>query len=125
MKRNFLLSVILILAFMSALGGSIFNAAQAFVSSAHSIVLEDTAIDNAEDISLEEVVPLDPFLGSISFSKPELVQTFVFENINCGLLALIQIARQVSAFTLFFEESFCSQKRLGKGIWLELSNLRL
>ncbi|MDX2105849.1 MAG: hypothetical protein SFY67_05550 [Candidatus Melainabacteria bacterium] len=125
MKRNFLLSVILILTFMSALGGSIFNAAHAFVGSAHSIVVEDTAIDNAEDISLEDVVPLDPFLGSISFSKHELVQTLVFVNINCGLLALIQNAGKELHLNSFFEESSCSQKWLGKGLWLKLNNLRI
>lgn len=110
---------------MSALGGSIFNAAHAFVDSAHSIVIEDTAIDNAEDISLEDVVSLDPFLCSISFSKPELIQTFVFENINCGLLALIQNAKQELLLNSFFEESLCSPKWLGKGLWLELNNLRI
>lgn len=126
MKRNFLLSLILIFAFLSALGGSICNAAHAFVGATYTVETNDQAIDNAEDISLEDVVPVDPFLGSISFSKPELVQLFVFENIKCGLFALIQNSNQASPLlNTFIQESSCPDKRLGKGLWLELLNLRL
>ncbi len=126
MKRNFLLSVILIFAFLSALGGSICNAAHAFVGGAYAVAADNQTIDNAEDISLEDVVPVDPFLGSISFSKPELVQLFVFENIKCGLFALIQDSNPASSLpNTFIQESSCAEKWLRKGLWLELSNLRL
>jgi len=128
MKRNLLLSVILILAFMSALGGSIFNATYAFVGAAHAIDMDDNAIDNAEDISLEDVVPVDPFLGSINFCKLELAFMVEFENIQCGLFALIQnlLPAPLSLnFSLDEIQNRGSEKWLGKGLFLELGNLRL
>lgn len=116
MKRNLLLSTILIITFMSALGGSFFNATYAFVGSAHSVEVEDSSIDNAEDISLEDVVPVDPFLGSIGFTKPELGQMVMFVQNLFSSPPPSKIARL---------ESFCSKKWLNKGLWLEFGNLRL
>lgn len=126
MKRNFLLSVILIFTFMSALGGSIFNATHAFVPIACSFETDDRAIDNAEDISLEDVVPVDPFLGSINFSKPEFGQSIVFENLKDSLLALYRNSIEArTILPLALTQSSHNQTGLGKGLWLALGNLRL
>ncbi|MBP7860064.1 hypothetical protein KA183_00155 [bacterium] len=126
MKSNLLLSTILILVFLSALGGSIFNATYAFVGAVHSVDVEDTSIDNAEDISLEDVVPVDPFLGSIGFTKPELGQMVMFENIKCGLFGLTQnLLSSPSPSKIVLLESSCGEKWLSKGRWLDLGNLRL
>lgn len=111
---------------MSALGGSIFNATYAFVGAVHSVDVEDTSIDNSEDISLEDVVPVDPFLGSIGFTKPELGQMVIFQHIKCRLFELAQnLLSSPPPSKIMLLESSCGEKWLGKGLWLELGNLRL
>lgn len=111
---------------MSALGGSIFNATYAFVGAVHSVDAEDTSMDNAEDISLEDVVPVDPFLGSIGFTKRELGQMVMFQHIKCGLFGLVQnLLSSPPCSKIVLHESSCSEKWLSKGLWLRLGNLRL
>ncbi len=118
-QRNLLISIVLIGAFLTALGGSMVGAAQAFVN------LEQ--YENIEDFSLEDVVPVDPFLSGIGSTKPELRKFIFTENLKAKLDLLVQLFA-------YFDRS--STQSLGKdlliasswrnpNIWLEFCNLRL
>lgn len=119
MKRKLALSILLVVVFFTALCGSMAAAANAFIN------LEQ--YEQIEDISLEDVVPLDPFLCSLAGNNPELRKDYFFETqeAKITLITLIQnLAARERKIILTFDPEGCTEIA-PSDIWLKLGNLRL
>ncbi len=95
------------------------GAAQAFVN------LEQ--YENIEDFSLEDVVPVDPFLSGIGSTKPELRKFIFTENLKAKLEFLHLL---LTSFGITQKQSQSSNTQISQywynlKIWLEFRNLKL
>lgn len=119
MKRKLALSLLLVVVFFTALCGSMAAAANAFINLEH--------YEQIEDISLEDVIPVDPFLSSLAGNNPELRKDYFFETQEAKITLvtkLLHLAARERELILTFV--LATNTRMAPAeIWLKLGNLRL